>query len=125
MVNARRPQVINGTRIPPHIPTLRIAASDLEVNGVSATTENSSVLEWELHGCKIELVDALGELQHDETFECCIPHLKALTPDTDAKRARVTRASDRKYYCRTIWCRRRCNEYRRNCTTSVRGVSSP
>ena len=77
------PQVINQTRIPPHIPTLRIAASDLEVNGVPATTENGCVLQWELNGCKIEIVDAQGDLQHDETFECCIPHLKALTPDAD------------------------------------------
>ncbi|MEA2491252.1 MAG: hypothetical protein QOH21_3044 [Acidobacteriota bacterium] len=83
LVNARLPQVINGTKIPPHIPTLRIAASDLEVNGVPATTENGCILEWELHGCKIEIADAIGDLQHDESFECCIPHLKALTPDAD------------------------------------------
>jgi hypothetical protein len=83
LVNARVPQVINQTKIPPHIPTLRIAASDLEVNGVAATTENGCILQWELHGCKIEIVDALGDLQHDESFECCIPHLKALTPHAD------------------------------------------
>jgi hypothetical protein len=83
LVNAREPQVINGITIPPHIPTLRIAASDLEVNGVAATTENGCVLQWELNGCKLEIVDVEGGLQHDATFECCVPHLKVLTPDAD------------------------------------------
>lgn len=83
LVNARVPAVINETVIPPHIPTLRIAAGDLEVNGVPATTENGCVLQWELHGCKIEIVDAVGELEHDESFECCVPHLKVLTPGAD------------------------------------------
>ncbi|HEV7766127.1 MAG TPA: hypothetical protein VGQ76_14075 [Thermoanaerobaculia bacterium] len=83
LVNAREPEIINQTMIPPHIPTLRIAASDLEVNGVSATTENGCVLQWELNGCKIEIVDAEGELKHDASFECCVPHLKILTPDAD------------------------------------------
>ena len=83
LVNAREPEVINNTVIPPHIPTLRIAAGDLEVNGVPATSANDCVLEWQLHGCKIEIVAPLGELHHDETFECCIPHLKVLTPDAD------------------------------------------
>ncbi|MBV9494469.1 MAG: hypothetical protein JOZ54_09500 [Acidobacteria bacterium] len=83
LVNARRPQVINKTMIPPHIPTLRIAASDLEVNGVPATSSNGCVLQWELHGCKIEIADAVGELQHDKSFECCIPHLKVLTPNAE------------------------------------------
>ena len=81
LVNARIPQTINQTTIPPHIPTLRIAAGDLEVNGVAATSKNDCVLEWQLHGCKIDVADALGELEHDKTFECCIPHLKILTPD--------------------------------------------
>lgn len=81
LVNARIPQKINDTAIPPHIPTLRIAAGDLEVNGVTPTTSGSCVLEWELHGSKIEIANAVGNLEHDESFECCIPHLKALTPD--------------------------------------------
>lgn len=81
LVNAREPQVINGNSIPPHIPTLRIAAGDLQLGGVPATTENGSVLEWQLHGCRIEIADAVGDLQRDETFECCVPHLKVLTPD--------------------------------------------
>jgi hypothetical protein len=95
LVNAREPEVINNTVIPPHIPTLRIAASDLEVNGVPATS-NGCVLEWELHGCKIEIVEPLGELQHDETFECCIPHLKVLTPDADGVSASVVLAAESK-----------------------------
>ncbi len=81
LVNARVPQVINETTIPPHIPTLRIAAGDLEVSGVSPTTTGSCVLEWELHGCKIDIANAIGNLTHDESFECCVPHLTALTPD--------------------------------------------
>jgi hypothetical protein len=83
LVNAREPQIINNTMIPPHIPTLRIAAGDLEVNGVPATSAKGCDLEWELHGCKIEIVEPLGGLDHDESFECCIPHLKVLTPDAD------------------------------------------
>ena len=94
MVNARQPEVINQTTIPPHIPTLRIAASDLEVNGVPATTENGCILQWELHGCKIEIVDAVGELKHDETFECCVPHLKVLTPDADGISTSVVLAAE-------------------------------
>jgi hypothetical protein len=94
LVNARRPEVINGTTIPPHIPTLRIAAGDLEVNGIPATTENGCVLQWELHGCKIEIVDAVGELQHDETFECCVPHLKVLTPAADGVSTSVVLAAE-------------------------------
>ena len=94
LVNAREPEVINNTVIPPHIPTLRIAASDLEVNGVPATTANGCVLEWELHGCKIEIVEPLGDLQHDETFECCIPHLKALTPDANGVSTSVVLAAE-------------------------------
>ena len=92
LVNAREPEVINGTPIPPHIPTLRIAAGDLEVNGVAATTDSGCILEWELNGCKIEIVEPQGELQHDATFECCIPHLKALTPDADGVSAEVVLA---------------------------------
>jgi len=94
LVNARRPQVINGTKIAPHVPTLRIAASDLVVNGVPATAENGCILEWELHGCKIDIADALGELEHDESFECCIPHLKVLTPDADGVAADVVLAGE-------------------------------
>lgn len=94
LVNAREPEVINKTMIPPHIPTLRIAASDLEVNGVSATTENGCVLQWQLHGCKIEIVDTKGDLQHDATFECCVPHLKVLTPDADGVSVDVVLAGE-------------------------------
>lgn len=94
LVNARAPEVINQTTIPPHIPTLRIAASDLEVNGVPATTENGCVLQWELHGCKIEIADALGDLKHDETFECCIPQLKILTPSADGISVPVVLAAE-------------------------------
>lgn len=94
LVNARRPEIFNQPTIPPHIPTLRIAAGDLEVNGVPATTENGCVLQWELHGCKIEIADAVGELQHDDLFECCIPHLKILTPSADGISVPVVLAAE-------------------------------
>ncbi len=94
LVNARKPQVVNQTMIQPHNPTLRIAASDLQVNGVSATTENGCILEWELHGCKLEIVDAVGDLTHDETFECCVPHLKVLTPDASGVSHEVVLAGE-------------------------------
>ena len=94
LVNARVPRVINGYAIPPHIPSLRIAANDLVVDGEPPRTRTATILEWELHGCRLEVADAIRKLEHDASFECCIPHLKKLTPDLGPPSAAMVIAAE-------------------------------
>jgi len=81
LVNGREPRRINGSLIEPHVPILRVRPSDLMVNGQPAKTELPCILEWDLRGTRVDVVNAIGGLQYDATYDCCIPHLLKLTPD--------------------------------------------
>src|SRR6185369_14103709 len=45
--------------------------------------------KWELDGATIEIANAAGELRYDKSFECCVPHLKVLTPNLPPPSFRV------------------------------------
>jgi hypothetical protein len=81
LVNGRVPREINSHPIPPHIPTLRIATPDLMVAGSPPVGRDSAILDWELNGCHVDVANVTGDLTYDPSFECCIPHLKRLTPN--------------------------------------------
>jgi|GEM_PF-3052641 len=81
LVNGKAPHDILGMPIPRHLPTLRVATEDIigvTSRGVPAPAE---VTEWQLDGTQIEVVNGVGELVYDKSFECCVPHLKKLTPN--------------------------------------------
>lgn len=81
LVNGRAPRRINGSLIEPHIPTLRIRPSDLVVNGQPAQSDLPCTLDWDLRGTRVDIANAIGDLQYDAKYDCCIPHLSKLTPD--------------------------------------------
>ncbi|MDP9191527.1 MAG: hypothetical protein M3P06_07475, partial [Acidobacteriota bacterium] len=94
LVNGRVPRMINKTPIPSHNPTLRISASDIVLNGEPAKSEVNHVIEWDLMGTYASVANGIGELTYDATFECCIPHLKVLTPDLPGPSPEVVLGAD-------------------------------
>ncbi len=94
LVNGRIPKEINGARIPSHNPMLRIAASDLVLNGEPGKSQADSVIEWDLRGTHVEIANGIGDLKYDATFDCCIPHLAVLTPDLPPPSADVVLAAN-------------------------------
>jgi hypothetical protein len=94
LVNGRIPRVINETPIPSHNPTLRVSARDLVLNGASAKAQADHVIEWDLMGAHLSVANGIGELTYDDTFECCIPHLKKLTHDLPGPSAEVVLGAD-------------------------------
>jgi hypothetical protein len=81
LVNGVEPRLINERPIPGHHATLRIAADDLVVARTHAQASEDEIITWKLSGTTIEIANATGKLSYDASYECCIPHLKALTPD--------------------------------------------
>lgn len=81
LVNGSEPRLINDKAIPAHRATLSIAADDLVVARAHAKADPDQIIEWNLGGATIEIANATGALTYDASYECCVPHLKVLTPD--------------------------------------------
>ncbi len=82
LVNGKAPRTINHKPIPRHRPMLRVESKDVIGGPVDITS-------YELDGATVQIANAIGELQYEESFQCCIPHLKALTPNLPPPSYRV------------------------------------
>ena len=80
--NAISGDVIKGKNIKSHIPTLRIAAADIEEMHSLNLPGTDGILEWKLNGGRVSIANPIdGEAVPDSTFSTCIPHLRDLMPD--------------------------------------------
>ena len=89
LVNGSEPRLINDRPIPSHRATLSIAADDLVIGRTPSNAGDDQILEWNLDGTTIDIANATGSLTYDASYECCIPHLKVLTPDLPPPSAQV------------------------------------
>jgi hypothetical protein len=80
--NATAGDVIKGKIIKSHIPTLRIAAADIEEMDSLHLPGTDGILEWKLNGGRVHIANPIdGEVVPDPTFSTCIPHLRDLMDD--------------------------------------------
>jgi hypothetical protein len=65
-----------------HVPTLRIAVSDIVgLESLALPGTSDAIVEWRLNGVRVRIENAIDEAVRDDSFNNCIPRLGQLTPD--------------------------------------------
>ena len=85
LVNARENSTIHGAEIHSHIPTLRIAASDIADDSLIWPGTSGPVVEWQLERTRLRIENGTTtRCERDSSFETCMPSLRDRTPDIEA-----------------------------------------
>ncbi len=85
LANGTEGDNIDNQKIDAHVPTLRIAASDLvDMASLNLPGTSDAIVEWKLDGSRIRIENGTGSPQRHQSFFNCMPSLRERTPEIGA-----------------------------------------
>lgn len=95
LVNGTQGDRIEDQHIDAHVPTLRIAASDLtDIASLNLPGTRDAIIEWKLDGTRIRIENGTGSPQQHPSYVNCMPSLRNLTPAIGAPAAEAVEGRD-------------------------------